>query len=195
MVRAALRRLLLRLHGRLRLLRYSLLSDVASVEGRATFVQPALLSGRGRIVFGRGVVLGTTRSPGYWGGYCYLEARHPSALIRLGDGVWTNNNLAIVCNASQVVIGNDVLLGWAVEISDCDFHPIDPRLRKEESAPSEPVVIRDRVWIGARVTVLKGVEIGENSIVAAGAVVSRSIPANVIAAGVPARVVAGIGAR
>jgi acetyltransferase-like isoleucine patch superfamily enzyme len=123
-----------------------------------------------------------------------MEARHPSAAIQLEDGVWSNNNLSIICSESLVFIGRDTLLGWGVEISDCDFHPIDPSLRKVGMAPSQPVVIGERVWVGSRVTILKGVEIGQNSIIAAGAVVARSIPGNSIAAGVPARVVAKIGA-
>ncbi|HET6421454.1 MAG TPA: DapH/DapD/GlmU-related protein [Geobacteraceae bacterium] len=59
----------------------------------------------------------------------------------------------------------------------------DPR-----TGPNEPVVIGDEVWLGANVTVLKGVTISENTIVAAGSLVTRSLPPNVIAAGSPARV-------
>jgi acetyltransferase-like isoleucine patch superfamily enzyme len=79
-----------------------------------------------------------------------------------------------------------------VSVGDYDGHPIDPVLRRFSSAPPEeirPVMIGDDVWIGRHATILKGVTIGDRSIVGAGAVVTRSVPPDVVVAGNPARVV------
>jgi acetyltransferase-like isoleucine patch superfamily enzyme len=93
------------------------------------------------------------------------------------------------------------LISWNVGIADCDFHPLDPTQRwtdAEALAPfmrdrpprpslrSVPVKISDNVWIGMNSTILKGVTIGENSVVAAGSVVTKSVAPNVIVAGNPA---------
>jgi acetyltransferase-like isoleucine patch superfamily enzyme len=66
-------------------------------------------------------------------------------------------------------------------------HPLDPKDRK--TVLLQPIVVKRNAWIGAAATILPGVTIGENAVVAAGAVVSRDVPANSIVAGVPAKVV------
>ncbi|EMI41654.1 transferase hexapeptide repeat containing protein [Rhodopirellula sp. SWK7] len=85
-------------------------------------------------------------------------------------------------------IGDRCLIGDGVTIFDSDFHGIHPDQRHQLGNHS-PVSISNNVWLGSRVMVLKGVSIGENSIVAAMSVVTKDIPANVIAAGNPARVI------
>jgi len=69
-------------------------------------------------------------------------------------------------------------------IMDTDWHWNDPR-----TGPNAPVEIGDNVWLGINVTVTKGVTIGENTLVAAGSIVTKSLPANVVAAGIPAKVI------
>jgi len=88
----------------------------------------------------------------------------------------------IAC-ARSIVLGENILCGADTTIWDTDFHPEDPR-----SGPDAPVIIGDNVWLGVGVIVLKGVTIGENTIVGAGGLVTRSLPAGVIAMGTPARV-------
>ncbi|TNE56644.1 MAG: acyltransferase [Alphaproteobacteria bacterium] len=90
-------------------------------------------------------------------------------------------------SARQITLGDNVMLGSNVILSDSDWHEIYDRT----SAPGDgaPITLGDNVWIGERSTVLKGVSIGENSIIGAGSVVTHDIPANVVAAGCPARVV------
>lgn len=85
---------------------------------------------------------------------------------------------------SKVTLGNNVRCGANTLITDGDWHLEDPR-----AGLPLPVLIDDNVWLGVNVTVLKGVVIGENSVIGAGSVVTRSIPPNVVAAGNPCRVV------
>ena len=116
-------------------------------------------------------------------------------------GDFTLLNGAIVMAEELVEIGSHCLVSWGVGIADSDFHPLEPAQRLIDSqalAPffknrpprpklkTAPVRIGDNVWIGMNAVILKGVTIGENSVVAAGAVVTKSIPPNTIVAGNPA---------
>ncbi len=118
---------------------------------------------------------------------------------RIGD--FTLLNGALIMAEERIEIGSHCLISWNVGIADSDFHPLAPNERlidAEALAPffegrpprppirTAPVIIRDNVWIGMNAVILKGVEIGENSVVAAGSVVTKSIPANVVVAGNPA---------
>lgn len=119
-------------------------------------------------------------------------------------GDFTLLNGALVMAEERIEIGSHCLISWNVGIADCDFHPLEPAQRLQDTralAPfyenrplrpkleTRPVRIADNVWIGMNAIVLKGVTIGENSVVAAGAVVSRDVPANVVVAGNPAVIV------
>jgi acetyltransferase-like isoleucine patch superfamily enzyme len=91
-----------------------------------------------------------------------------------------------------IEIGPDCLLGANVTIVDSDFHPLDPARRHDppvsDAIGVAPVRIGENVFIGTNAIVLKGVTVGANSVVGAGSVVTTDIPANVIAAGNPCRV-------
>lgn len=100
-----------------------------------------------------------------------------------------NNSVTIICNTSAVSIGDNSLVGYNVEILDSDFHGIAPSERKTKHAHGSPVIVHDNVWIGSNAKILKGVTIGSNAVIGNGAIVTTDIPANTIAAGVPARVV------
>jgi maltose O-acetyltransferase len=87
----------------------------------------------------------------------------------------------------RVEIGNNVLIGPYVYITDGD-HGMDPSsMRITQPMSLAPVIIEDGVWIGARASILKGVKIGRNAVIGAGAVVTRSVEENDVAAGVPAK--------
>ncbi len=108
----------------------------------------------------------------------------------IGDNVGMSTT-AIICN-HQIIIGNNVTIGGNTVIYDTDFHNLDPLIRNDktldkQTAKKLPVVIEDNVFIGAHTTILKGVTIGENSIVGACSVVTKNIPANEIWAGNPAQ--------
>lgn len=102
-----------------------------------------------------------------------------------------------ICAAQRVTIGDGCLLGADVFIADTDFHPVEPedRRRRTDGVRMAPVEIGDNVFIGARAMVLKGVRIGDNAVVGAGSVVTTDVPANAIAAGVPAHVVGWVTPR
>jgi acetyltransferase-like isoleucine patch superfamily enzyme len=103
------------------------------------------------------------------------------ARIRIGNGTYLNRNTEIV-SASSVTIGRDCKVARDVIIMDTDQHALP-----NGKLIADPVVIEDRVWIGARAIVLKGVTIGHDAVVGAGSVVTHSVPAHAVVAGVPAR--------
>ena len=125
-----------------------------------------------------------------------------SGTCSVGD--FTLLNGAMIMAEERVEIGSHCLISWNVGIADSDFHPLAAAQRRTDAealAPFfanrparprlrvAPVVIGDNVWIGMNAIVLKGVTIGENAVVAAGAVVTRPVPPNVVVGGNPAVVI------
>jgi galactoside O-acetyltransferase len=107
--------------------------------------------------------------------------------VHLGDGVYVNFNLTLVDDV-DIVVGDRVMFAPNVTITTTG-HPIHPDLRRDGSQFSAPVRIADDVWIGAGAIILPGVSIGAGSIVGAGSVVTATVPAGVVVAGVPARII------
>jgi maltose O-acetyltransferase len=112
---------------------------------------------------------------------------HDGGRLELGDRVFLNYGASISAH-TLVRIGDDCKIGQHAIILDCDYHELDHPTHDGGHGPARPVVLEDGVWLGARVTVLKGVTIGRSSVIAAGSVVTRDVPAGVLAGGVPARV-------
>lgn len=106
--------------------------------------------------------------------------------IRIGDAVLMSPGSRISAS-DEISVGDGVMMANGVYITDSDWHTIYDRTERADTPT--PVHIGRNVWLGDHATVLKGVTIGENSVVAARAVVTRDVPANVIVAGNPARVV------
>lgn len=94
----------------------------------------------------------------------------------------------------EVYIGDAVMFGPNVTIATAG-HPVLPQLRKDGIQYNKEVHIQRNVWIGANVVILPGVTIGENSVIGAGSVVTKDIPANVVAVGSPCRVLRPIGEK
>lgn len=111
--------------------------------------------------------------------------------VIIGDHVGISS--ACIWAKEKIEIGNHVNIGGDCLIMDTDAHPIDYLERRKpvttENTPSSPVQIKDDVWIGARCIILKGVTIGERTVIGAGSVVTTDIPADCIAAGNPCRVI------
>ena len=105
--------------------------------------------------------------------------------IRLGKNVFINHACSFL-DIGGITVEDDVLIGPNVNLVT-ENHPTDPNDRK--TVLLKPIVLKRNAWIGAAATILPGVTIGENAIVAAGAVVSRDVPPNTVVAGVPAKVV------
>jgi acetyltransferase-like isoleucine patch superfamily enzyme len=125
---------------------------------------------------------------------CTVSTLSRSALIEIGEGCGFSSTA--ISAAQCVRLGKRVMCGANVAIMDTDWHSLDAEQRQAGTAGlSTPVLIEDDVWLGMNVTVLKGVTIGARTVVAAGSVVTRSLPADVIAAGQPARVVRAVGEK
>ena len=107
--------------------------------------------------------------------------------ITIGDGSWVNFGLTAL-DVAPIVIGQDVLIGPNCSLYTA-IHPTEPGPRRAKWESAAPITLGDNVWLGGSVVVCPGVTIGENSIIGAGAVVTRDIPANSIAVGNPARVI------
>ncbi|MGV3503196.1 MAG: sugar O-acetyltransferase [Adhaeribacter sp.] len=110
--------------------------------------------------------------------------------ITIGRDVFVNHACTFM-DRGGITLEDEVLIGPKVNLITTN-HPINPAERR--ATISRPIVIKKRAWIGAGATILAGVTIGENAIVAAGAVVSRDVPANTIAGGVPAKLIRAIDA-
>lgn len=109
----------------------------------------------------------------------------PGATLTIGDDTFVNNGTTLSASCA-ITIGNRVNIAPHCTLIDNDFHAVDQR----DAAPKmAPITLEDDVWLGTRVTVLKGVTIGRGSVIASGAVVTKDIPPGVIAGGVPAKVI------
>lgn len=151
---------------------------------------PDIAHPRSLIIFGRKIHLGQHAQIICASDNCVRlttwPGKHHSGEIIFGDYCLVSPGVRISAEQS-VRIGDNVMLAANVYISDSDWHGIYNRIRPFRC--SKPVVLENNVWLGERVIVNKGVRIGENSVVGAGAVVTRDIPANSIAVGNPARVI------
>jgi len=107
--------------------------------------------------------------------------------IQLGDHVYINFSGTIL-DSNEVRIGNHVMIGPTVQIY-ASAHVLQAEARNQGWEVAKAIVIEDNVWIGGSAILLPGVRIGRNAVVGAGAVVTRSVPANTVVAGNPARVI------
>ncbi|RDY25472.1 sugar O-acetyltransferase [Romboutsia weinsteinii] len=123
------------------------------------------------------------------GDNCYIEPplrANWGKNVHIGNDFYANFNLTLV-DDTDVYIGNNVLIGPNVVI-DTGTHPIRPDIRAKQAQYNVAVTIEDNVWIGAGAIILPGVCIGKNTVIGAGSIVTRDIPANVVAIGSPCRV-------
>ena len=122
-----------------------------------------------------------------------LHANWGGRFVSFGKNVYANFGLTLV-DDTHIHVGDNCMFGPNVVIATAG-HPILPALREQGLQYNAPVRIGKNCWIGAGALVMPGVTIGENSVIGAGSVVTRDIPANVVAAGNPCRVLRPIGER
>lgn len=138
-----------------------------------------VIAGKGTITIGDDVVFRHNLR------HVYLGSGSADYTIEIGNGVWLHGT-SISCR-DRVTIGNRSLVG-RVDLIDHEFH--DPRdLSRSQEIRSRPIVLAANTWIGNDVLILKGVEIGEHTVVGARTVVRKSLPEKVVAIGNPARIV------
>lgn len=167
--------------------------STAKPEGKFCAIAPVLCEGKGRIVVGEGTLFGYIEDAEFWTSYVFLNPRTAESKISIGKNCQICNRFTAISEGEGIEIGDNVLVGTAVTVMDSDFHDIEPSRRLTGTPKTGKVAIADNVWIGDRVTILKGTSIGKNSVVAAGAVVSGAFPENVVIGGVPAKVIREIG--
>lgn len=176
--------------GRLRYAFYSpltwLYEKFCSVqsEGLSWFSGIPCFYNNGRIIIGKGcrfLSKSTDNSIGIQH-KCILTTQYKSSTIKIGRNCGLSG-VSIWC-FDKITIGNNVLIGANCLIMDGDAHQNDPRAGK-----NMPIVIGDNVWLGGNVVIMKGVTIGHNSIIGMNSLVTKDIPANVIAAGHPCKVI------
>jgi maltose O-acetyltransferase len=163
------------------------LSVTAGRGGRRS-VGPGLVSnghlhlrGPGRIRIGPGANAWARAEPNF------LTTLNAAAVIDIGDNVRLNG--CDIQAAASVTVGDDCILGSCI-IVDTDYHAVGVDRRQPGAVTeSRPVVIGRNVWVAGRATVLKGVTIGDDAVVGYGAVVTSDVPAGVVVAGNPAKVV------
>jgi len=108
--------------------------------------------------------------------------------IAIGNGTYLNRNTQVIAQ-QEVRIGRDCMISWDVIIMDTDQHCING-----DPPTARPVIIGDRVWIGCRAMILKGVHIGDGAVIGAGAIVTHNVPPGGVATG-PAATLRGLAGK
>ena len=120
-----------------------------------------------------------------------LHANFGGKHVHFGKNVYANYNLTMV-DDSHIYVGDNTMIGPNVTIATAG-HPIDPALRDVQAQFNMEVHIGRNVWLGGGCVLLPGVSIGDNTVIGAGSIVTKDIPANVVAYGNPCRVIREIG--
>jgi len=108
--------------------------------------------------------------------------------LKIGDDTWIGHQ-ALICSSSRIVIGKYVDIGPRCYLGT-GTHEIDlTGLHSAGTGINMDIIIEDGVWLGANCSILPGVTIGKKSVIAAGAVVTKDVPPNVIVGGIPARII------
>nr|WP_010676905.1 acyltransferase [Bacillus timonensis] len=158
------------------------------------FNQTTIFNGLGKVVFGDDVIVGYELAPHFYGMHTLIQARYENSYVNIGSRSHLSNDITII-TADSVVIGEDCLIGDRVTMFDHDGHEISPTSRRSSFGKCAPIRIGNNVWVGSNVTILKGVNIGDNAIIAANSVITRDVMKNTIVAGNPGRLIKEIKAE
>lgn len=162
-------------------LKYKVVNKRVKIGKNFRVIKELKIKGPGKVIIGDNVQIdGTSHrvTP-----YTYSN----DATIKIGNNVFLNGT-RFGCRC-RIEIGDDSIIGDA-NILDTDFHHVDPRKRhSKELPPTKPIYIGKNVWITGTTIIMKGVNIGENSVIGVGSIVVNDIPQNCFAAGNPAKVI------
>lgn len=162
--------------------------DIKGDNNKVIIAENAELSNCKIYVRGNNHVLKLGTYAKFYGGDLYFEDNDCS--IEIGDNTFiVSAHLAVTEPGKKIKIGKDSMLSTGITIRTGDSHSIIDESTGQRINFGEDVLISDHVWIGADAKILKGVTIGENSIISTGAIVTTAIPNNCIAAGIPAKVI------
>jgi acetyltransferase-like isoleucine patch superfamily enzyme len=161
-------------------------------RGVRTDVYVHWVQGRGRLIVGDDVLVDGKCS------FTFAQRFSESPTLEIGDGTGIGHGSSFTV-ARRITIGRNCRIAGGVRFFDSSGHPSDPEARRQGRPPApeevRPITVGDNVWIGSGAFVFPGVTIGENSVVAAGAVVTGDVPADTVVAGNPARRVAALGTK
>lgn len=185
-----LRKILNKIISKFRFIKYYYLpnyNNLSIVEGKPNDIEQKIkFRGKGVIKVGDNCYFGT-KIGGRSYGETEFQVKYKDSKIILGDNICTNNNLFMCCT-KKITIGSDTVIGERVTIFDFEGHGLRANERKQIGEMGT-VEIGVNVWIGNNVTILKNTKVGDNTIIAAGAIVKGHFPANVIIGGVPAKII------
>ena len=166
---------------------YLKLQDIRLGE-KIFFKKLPIIKNRGIMIIGDNVTFDSFPD----GEYCKTRVitNYKSSKIFIGNKAILRGTT--IWASTEILIGDNFISAPYVLILDNDAHGIEPAKRSNQYAKAAPIKIGNNVWIGYRAMVLKGVTIGDNSVIAAGAIVTKDIPANSVAAGIPAKVIKAV---
>ena len=176
---------------KLRILKYQFLSNCKNVVGKADLYIPLLLRGKGKIHIGKNVQNGVIAGQNYYSSYNYILAMEEDSEVIIGDNVVLANGAAIQAT-TKITIEDNTMIGINCFLIDDDGHDHNPEKRMTGESRKNPITIKKNVVIYYNSIVMKGVTIGENSVIGSCSVVTKDIPPNVFAAGNPAKVIRNI---
>lgn len=142
-----------------------------------------LLKTNGKLVLGKKVNLHRYAKLSVYGNAYGSDGTAPAAKLTIGDGTAIGDRTEIHCGNS-ITIGNDTVISWDCCIMDRDYHKLE-----SDYEITKPVTIGNNVWIGCNVIILKGVNIGDGAVIAAGSVVTKDVPAGALVGGNPAKII------
>jgi len=160
-----------------------------ALDSSVRFDHAVRFQGRGKVVVEKNVVFGYSLA-GAYSLPILIQPRVKEAVIHIGEATNIMNGTEIFA-VNRVRLGKRCLVGARTVILDSDFHGLHPRQRGSAGV-SKPVEIRDNVWIGMGVMILKGVTIGKDAVIGASCVVTKDVPAGAIVIGNPMRIVGSV---
>ena len=159
------------------------LNEVQKIGSEIELTGPVIIKNAGRIEIGDQAIFDSK-----WYKPIYIQLTRPEAKLTIENNVYVNYGTEISL-VQEISIGAYSLIGIDCLIYDTDWHSLDGL---DRDVPTAPTRIGKGVWLGARTMVMKGVTIGDNTVVAANSVVTHDLPSGVLAGGTPAKVIRAI---